>query len=113
AVMAGRSRGGAGGARSRYIYTGSNTASDPWRCVGCLAYFTAGLAAISGIMLTVFGSTGFFRTENQNNMFVFIGIACLLLSFVLISIGLFLTRRSPQQQLHLTPRITQPNSATF
>lgn len=38
-------------------------------------------------MLTVFGSTGFFRTADLNNAFLIVGVVLLAAALVLIGIG--------------------------
>jgi len=47
----------------------------------------SGAAAIAGVLLTVFGSTGYFQTNELNRLFLYIGIALLLIAAVLIGIA--------------------------
>ncbi len=52
-----------------------------------MAYLVSGAAATAGILLTVFGSTGYFQTSELNRLFLYVGIALLLIAAVLIGIA--------------------------
>lgn len=52
-----------------------------------VAYSVSGAAAIAGVLLTVFGSTGYFQTSELNRLFLYVGIALLLTAAVLIAIA--------------------------
>lgn len=90
--MAGRGRRQAGGGQSgRYVYTGSVDGGEPdcdiCRCCSLFSFGLSSCAALCGIMLTVFGSTGFFRTNELNYALLIVGIVLLVAAAVLIALG--------------------------
>ena len=65
-----------------------------YRVCSRLLFALSGLAALLGILLLVFGSTGFFMTLEANNNFVIIGICLLIIALVLIAVA-YCKLRSP------------------
>lgn len=85
-MIAGRGRRGQGG--SRYTYTGSSDEGCNWcRFLSVVSFSLAGIGALGGIMFTVFGSTGFFRTNELNEALVIVGIVLLVSSVVFVATG--------------------------
>jgi len=88
AIISGRGRNGPDRHGRRFIYTGNVEPNcDMLTFCTYMTYSVSGAAAIAGVLLTVFGSTGYFQTNELNRLFLYIGIALLLIAAVLIGIA--------------------------
>lgn len=70
------------------MYTGSDGEVFNWyRCLSVFLFALSGLSALSGIIFTTFGSTGYFRTDELNNTLLIVGVVLLVMALGLVVLG--------------------------
>uniref|UniRef100_A0A915INB3 Uncharacterized protein n=1 Tax=Romanomermis culicivorax TaxID=13658 RepID=A0A915INB3_ROMCU len=99
AVIAGRAS-----HRGRRSYgRGSSDSFEMWKCLSTLTFTLSGSSALCGIMLTVFGSTEFFRTEEMNRHLVIVGIVLLVAAVVFLCFGFVISRKTMSEENECPP----------